>query len=574
MGVLARWRQVSNVAQRLHPRGCYSIQRLRRFKTYMDESNCGRLLSVCLLTPMPCVALATLVESVPLDSPEAGPYKNYIFWIRAWIVTAFVDYSMVIQMSQSLARLKMEHSYIVMIALAGSMISFGVVFAVAVWISFPVPFSMLVASPPSVVVILVSIGFIWRERWRSDAALRQDLVRHTMVFMCQVALTFIYPLYIFGFSSISGVRQLFYVLLLPVIKSASRNWISYTLAGQDDIKPEVVIFNVEVFNALYVSSAVQHSSSLGTTVALMLIDVIHFWFSMRGTTAVLKKVKELMAKIPPHHPIAKENFVEVALRILAIQDRAQSHERLRSRLNKTNKSLILEPIQTYKNSSEDISLRAPTRAEILSVIRVGSRDVGAFKRLMRKASKVFPATPVQQTKMVHMSSGPRMDFKQPVAPCLGLEAIFSCNEREAFLNTTTHVLYITEYLVLVEYTEAVLPMVYALYSMIAFHLPNCTYNLSLANLSKNELLTNVSFVVAYSMLELTSLMVAMVVLKRVLGISPVHQLGFVLETQATMVQSKLMLWFVYVMQVPLEHVGTDFSFKFKWAHTAHQESET
>ncbi|ETL78716.1 hypothetical protein L917_20512 [Phytophthora nicotianae] len=574
MGVLARWRQVSNVAQRLHPRGCYSIQRLRRFKTYMDESNCGRLLSVCLLTPMPCVALATLLESVPLDSPEAGPYKNYIFWIRAWIVTAFVDYSMVIQMSQSLARLKMEHSYIVMIALAGSMISFGVVFAVAVWISFPVPFSMLVASPPSVVVILVSIGFIWRERWRSDAALRQDLVRHTMVFMCQVALTFIYPLYIFGFSSISGVRQLFYVLLLPVIKSASRNWISYTLAGQDDIKPEVVIFNVEVFNALYVSSAVQHSSSLGTTVALMLIDVIHFWFSMRGTTAVLKKVKELMAKIPPHHPIAKENFVEVALRILAIQDRAQSHERLRSRLNKTNKSLILEPIQTYKNSSEDISLRAPTRAEILSVIRVGSRDVGTFKRLMRKASQVFPATPVQQTKMVHMSSGPRMDFKQPVAPCLGLEAIFSCNEREAFLNTTTHVLYITEYLVLVEYTEAVLPMVYALYSMIAFHLPNCTYNLSLANLSKNELLTNVSFVVAYSMLELTSLMVAMVVLKRVLGISPVHQLGFVLETQATMVQSKLMLWFVYVMQVPLEHVGTDFSFKFKWAHTAHQESET
>ncbi|KAF1793671.1 hypothetical protein GQ600_25709 [Phytophthora cactorum] len=35
-----------------------------------------------------------------------------------------------------------------------------------------------------------------------------------------------------------------------------------------------------------------------------------------------------------------------------------------------------------------------------------------------------------------------------------------------------------------------------------------------------------------------------------------------------MVQSKLMLWFVYVMQVPLEHVGTDFSVRFKWAHSA------
>ncbi|KAG6952721.1 hypothetical protein JG688_00013158 [Phytophthora aleatoria] len=489
----------------------------------MDGSSCWRLLLVCLLTPLPCVALATLVESVPLDPPEDGPYKNYIFWIRAWIVTAFVDYSMIMQMSQSLARLKMKHSYIVMIALGASIISFGVVFAVAVWISFPVPFSMLVASPPSVIVILISIGFIWGQRWRSDAALRLDLARHTMVFMCQVALTFIYPLYIFGFTSLSGIRQLFYVLLLPVIKSVSRNWISYTLAGQDDIKPEVVIFNVEVFNALYVSSAVQNSSSLGTTVALMLIDVLHFWFSMRGTIGVLKKVKELMAKIPPHHPVAKENFVDVALRILAIQDRAESNDRLRS--------------------------------QILSVARVGSRYVGTLKRLVQKATKVFPTTSLQQPNTVKIASGPGMDFKKSVTPCLGLETIFSCQEREAFINTITHVLYITEYLVLVEYTEAVLPMVYALYSMIAFHLPNCTYNQSLVNLSKHELITNVSFVIAYSMLELTSLILAMLILKRVLGISPVHQLGFILETQATMVQSKLMLWFVYVMQVPLEHVG-------------------
>ncbi|KAF1793666.1 hypothetical protein GQ600_25703 [Phytophthora cactorum] len=265
-----------------------------------------------------------------------------------------------------------------------------------------------------------------------------------MVFMCQVALTFIYPLYIFGFTSLSGIRQLFYVLLLPVIKSVSRNWISYTLAGQDDIKPEVVIFNVEVFNALYVSSAVQNSSSLGTTVALMLIDVLHFWFSMRGTIGVLKKVKELMAKIPPHHPVAKENFVDPI------------------------NTLTLKPDQAYKNSSEDASLRAPTRAEILSVARVGSRYVGTLKRLVQKATKVFPTTSLQQPNTVKIASGPGMDFKKSVTPCLGLETIFSCQEREAFINTTTHVLYITEYLVLVEYTEAVLPMVYGTHYMLLF----------------------------------------------------------------------------------------------------------
>lgn len=104
---------------------------------------------------------------------------------------------------------------------------------------------------------------------------------------------------------------------------------------------------------------------------------------------------------------------------------------------------------------------------------------------------------------------------------------------------------------------------------------------------------NVGFVLMYSMLELTSLVLAMAVLKRTSIISSLHQLGFVLESQPTMIQSKLMLWFVYVMQIPLEHVGkctfdmnalvpcdsltlfdfhqpnTDFTFKFKWAHVVH-----
>eukprot|EP00644_Phytophthora_capsici_P011310 jgi/Phyca11/110664/e_gw1.18.459.1 len=443
MGVVTRWRRVSNVAQRLQPQGCYSVQRLRRLKSYMEDSSRWSLFLACLLTPLPCVALATMIESVPLAPPEAGPYKNYMFWIRAWIVTAFVDYSMVTQMSQSLARLKMEHMYIVMVALAGSVASFIVVFAVAVWISFPVPFSMLVASPPSVIVILVGFGWTWGEQWRYDAALRRDLVRHTMVFICQVALTFIYPLYIYGFTSLSGVGQLFYVLLLPLIKSISKNWISYTLAGQDDIKPEVVIFNVEVFNALYVSSAVQNSSSLGTTVALMLIDIFHFWFSMRGTIGVLRNVKELMAKIPSSHPIAKENFVEVALRLLAIQDRAESHDQLRSRnSSKKINSLVLKSADS----------RAPTHADILSVSRVDSRVGRMLGRVIPKASKVFPTGSVQP-KTVNVAEN----------CCPGLETIFSCQERAAFVNTTTRVLYITEYLVLVEYTEAVLPMVYGMH---------------------------------------------------------------------------------------------------------------
>jgi hypothetical protein len=86
-------------------------------------------------------------------------------------------------------------------------------------------------------------------------------------------------------------------------------------------------------------------------------------------------------------------------------------------------------------------------------------------------------------------------------------------------------------------------------------MPNRIYIQSFDGLSPEQLYTNAAFVLAYGLLELASLLIAMVVLRRTLGISSMHQLGFVLETQATMIQSKLMLWFVYVMQVPVLHVG-------------------
>ncbi|GMF58559.1 unnamed protein product [Phytophthora fragariaefolia] len=572
--LLSRWKQLSDVAQILQPHGCYSVQRLRKLKIYTESSNRFRVLLACILTPIPCVALATLVESVPLASPEAGPYNNYIFWIRAWIVTGFVDYSMVIQMSQSLAQLKMQHSYIVTIALAGSIVSFLTVFAVAVWVVFPVPFSMLVASPPSVVVILVGFGCMWGHRWWSDTGLRRDLARHTQIFMCQVALTFIYPLYIFGFTSLSGMKQLLYVLVLPLIKSVSKNWISYNLSHHSDIKPEVVIFNIEVFNALYVSAAVQKSTSLGTTITLMLIDVLHFWFSMKGTLDVLKKVKNLMAKIPPHHPVAQENFVEVALRLLAIEGRAESSDQLRHRISIKKESTDVLKTTLYSTRMNAHFFGALKRTDII-------HGRGISHLLMPQIRKIFPIT--QQSVLVvgSISPGPAAELKAQNRSSQRIEAIFSRQERVEFIGITSRVLYITEYLVLVEFTEAVLPMVYgtntrihffvilltilhnyllvplflALYSVIAFHLPNARYNHSFVNVSRQDLLANVSSVLAYSTLEMLSLVLAMMVLKRKLKCSPVHQLGFVLETQAAMIQSKLMLWFVYVMQVPLEHVG-------------------
>lgn len=100
--------------------------------------------------------------------------------------------------------------------------------------------------------------------------------------------------------------------------------------------------------------------------------------------------------------------------------------------------------------------------------------------------------------------------------------------------------------------------------MILFHLHNRAYYPSLATLSSFKLLSSTLSILGYGTLELMSLIMTLVTLKRVLGFSSLSQLTFVLEKQANKIQSKLMILFVYLMEVSLVHLGSDLSFKFAW----------
>ena len=61
----------------------------------------------------------------------------------------------------------------------------------------------------------------------------------------------------------------------------------------------------------------------------------------------------------------------------------------------------------------------------------------------------------------------------------------------------------------------------------------------------------VNNVLLYGLLELVSFAVVNRVMKRKFNISTVYQLAFVLETQWKMVQSKLVLWVLLVLQFSL-----------------------
>ncbi|KAE8984098.1 hypothetical protein PF011_g20910 [Phytophthora fragariae] len=67
-----------------------------------------------------------------------------------------------------------------------------------------------------------------------------------------------------------------------------------------------------------------------------------------------------------------------------------------------------------------------------------------------------------------------------------------------------------------------------------------------------QTLTNVVF---YCLMQLVSLVLLSFMLKRMLGLSPIQQIAFVLEKQVDYVQISLIFWLFYNVQSSLQHLG-------------------
>ncbi|KAJ8571732.1 hypothetical protein ON010_g5100 [Phytophthora cinnamomi] len=521
--------------------GHYSVERLQQLGRYANSVSTAWILLICLLTPLPCLAFGLLKEVPPLEPPEAGVKKNWVFFIRAVIVTTLINATLLVQIGQGAPRVKLTRMQVAFISLLASVVSLAFIYAVCSATVFPLPFGVLVTAPPDVLVMTICFIRIFGPRVQADPSLLSEINQQIAVVNCQVALTFIYPVYIYGFVSLTGVNQILFVLVLPIIKLIAKNWVSRALVDYDDLKPQSVIFVVEVFNALYVSNALQSASSWALTITIMVVDVVHFWLSMQDVLSVLKEVTVLMASIPSTHSLAKENFLQVAMRILAADSNLKDSTRLRSFCGTS----IFRETSSAKITTANFNDSSPVPTGIADDSPGTNRGFETGKILPVQNSKTnVPPIQTLTARNIHAETD-NTDIK----------SIFSVDERALFIKKSAQVLFITEYVILVEYVEVVLPIVYVAYRTVLFYMPNRAFYASMAELTIAQLFSSAVNVLAYSSLEFGSLIVSTIVLKRTLGISPWRQLGFVLETHTGMVQSMLINLLIYITQISLAHLG-------------------
>ncbi|KAK1945894.1 hypothetical protein P3T76_002942 [Phytophthora citrophthora] len=116
---------------------------------------------------------------------------------------------------------------------------------------------------------------------------------------------------------------------------------------------------------------------------------------------------------------------------------------------------------------------------------------------------------------------------------------------KALVQQSLALLFHCEYLVLVEYVECIVPLIYLIFKLALENLPNVVfYPGGAGNFGPEAALS----IFVFALLEIGSLILLNIFIERKFDYSPLYQLAFVLETQVYLVQPVLFVNTVFLLQ--------------------------
>ncbi|GMF25806.1 unnamed protein product [Phytophthora lilii] len=163
------------------------------------------------------------------------------------------------------------------------------------------------------------------------------------------------------------------------------------------------------------------------------LDAVLGWVSILDIEHLMTPLQFLMRKIPVGHPLESATFVEIALQIIEEDPQAKSH-------------LVLRRYGSLSASPR--TQRGPNMVSMKNI----SRSMGTSRKRV-----VLPVDP-SHVALPTAESPPPLQLLPLHKP---LRSIFSNKERQWFLEGSARVLFTTEFVVLVEYFEVIVPFIYS-----------------------------------------------------------------------------------------------------------------
>ncbi|KAG3183604.1 hypothetical protein PC129_g21982 [Phytophthora cactorum] len=546
--------------------GSYSSERVSDLAQYTRKTSWLHVMVVILLSPLPCLLVTVIIDALPLADPSEGLQGSNSFWIREYYSFLVITFLATEQFRYSVPVLPYPLKRAFVHAAIVSAFVVGIMYGLALLIGFPLPFSILVVTPPWLSFVAFFLTLEWRNKIRETPGSGTMLTNVIKLWMCQVLMVVIYPPYYFIFTTLSPNGQTAFSLLLPVIKLAMRNIFGRTVVHLSDEVPEVITFNIEIYNALFISYCMQNSPSFGTTLIVTAALLVQLALSLRDVYEATHRIERAERQLGEEHQYGDPRYLIIKSSVGSLKMSAlhQADTLLLSNAgNKVNQrngtiSIRVRSAGNLKNSSlQDDDVLAESNDPIDNFV-VGGHNLRFESRGILQVQGL--AGVCVQPVPEHVMPAPKCASQQLSATSL------------QYVLEVRKLMYLTEFLVLINYVGVFIPLIFSIYMVVMYNLPNRMYYAQLAPLTKDELYDALKNVMFNCSLKLVGLILLCFVLQYKLRLSAIHQLAFVLEKQWFSVQTKAVFWVYYNVQCSLQHQGYDYSFEFSWLRESNFDS--
>ncbi|OWZ15297.1 hypothetical protein PHMEG_00011096 [Phytophthora megakarya] len=527
--------------------GSYSTNRVLALAKYTRETGWPHIILVLLISPLPCLTITVLSDVLPLDDPSKGLQANKMFQVRQYYSYVVMSFLCAQQFRTSVRALPYPNLLVIRDTVIVAALTMAVLYGLVLWIGFPVPFSIVIAMPAWVVIITVAMAVEWLRLIQQNPGTGIMVFNTIKVWLCEVLLVVTYPPYFYIFTTLSKTGQMLFASLLPVIKLIMRNIFTLTVVHLSDEMPEVVVFNSEVFNALFVSYCMQNSPSFGTTLMVTAALLVQLMMSLRDVNAAVFRMDRIGRKLDHENVyhdankgIPKSSF---GAHVMTCLERAES--------------MILDQHEALNpNDKKGSSVRVRSSVTSLDKLpQIGERagDMETTTPNMNENNFNF-----EERGTIHLFSGARIEPAPPYSDKLARDPKEMTTISLQYVLEVRRLMYLTEFLVLINYV--------AIYMGLMYKLPNRVYYAQLANLPEDQLNQALKNVMFNCGLKILALGLLCSLLQYRLRFSAIRQLAFVLEKQWPGVQTKICFWVFYNVQASLQHHGFDYTFKFSWLY--------
>lgn len=459
------------------------------------------------MLPIPTFLLAVFLAFIPLQDPQAGWKANTGAWIRFALAALLTGLGLIVQTNAMVPASRLNVSRILL--LAAVMTAFLMLmscYVASVWV-YPIPFGYIIFVPPYACGLIVLFNLaIGKAAFRQHPTLKDQLHQHLGIILIQASLCCIYPAFSAIYFRLESTEQATLLLLLPCIKLIMQSATSSLARDTEECIPGIIVFSVEVFNALYMSKCMQNSKSNATYFVIMGFDTIKSILTYRDMKQQLSELSH--TKIRYNSGNSTSNLLESVLRVCK------------------------EPGVIHQNLNTSIRIKSCVQL----------RTFAAYGELYEQ-----PPHSTQSTLSAIETNNLRRLFTTTNS--------LSLAEKHEFVYRTLKILFQCEYHMLAEYVECVIPTIYAVYLAILSCLPSMKYYPEIRGMTPAQVATMALNVLMYAGLEVLSLVILHFALKRKLGFSP-YILAFVLENHFVEIQARLLVWFSFLLQMTLVHYGT------------------